>query len=571
VTVHLHPSSPTLRRLADVARGVGEADLIITAGALVNVFTEEVQEGWGLAVADGRIAFVGPDPQVLARAGSSTERIELGGDLVSPGLVEGHTHFTRIALGDFADLQVRAGVTTTIVECMELAVVTGIDGALEMVVAAEKVAGRFFFTASGTVVCDPVHDARLDRDDWPSLLDHPRVAGLGEVYWADLLRGHARSEAMIAAALERGLPIEGHGAGARLPALNAIRAFGAAADHESIAADDVLARLRLGFHAELRHGATRQDLPAISAVWRERQVDGSRLSFVTDGLEPDVLLRGDSLNWVVEQAVELGMPLARAVRLASHNAAERYGLGQWLGGIAPGMLADLVVLPRDGGFRPRLVLVGGHRPQPSAPDPYPAWMLDTVKLNGLRPELLRHPGPGLWRAMRQEGPVVTREAESDGSGALVCTVIDRLGDGRGFRGLWEGFGIRGGGVAITSAWESPGIVIAGDRPDDMAVAARRVQDLRGGAAVVSDDEVLAEWEAPVAGLYSTAACDRVIDQVGAVNRALAGLGCRWPNPVLTLETLTTAAIPFLRIWAGGYYRLRDGARPGLPWDGGHKG
>ena len=195
-------------------------------------------------------------------------------------------------------------------------------------------------------------------------------------------------------------------------------------------------------------------------------------------------------------------------------------------------------------------------------------MLDTVKLNGLRPELLSHPGPGRWRAMRQEGPVVTREAESDGSDALVCAVIDRLGDSRGFRGLWEGFGLSGGGVAITSAWESPGIVIAGDRLDDMAVAARRVRDLRGGAAVVSDGAVLAEWGAPVAGLYSTAPCDRVIEQTGAVNRALSDLGCDWPNPLLTLETLTTAAIPFLRIWAGGYYRLRDGARPGLRWDAG---
>src|SRR5215813_12843273 len=415
MTVRLHPSPATLRRLADVARGVAEADLTVTGGALVNVFTEELQEGWGVAAADGRVAFVGPDPEVDARAGSTTERIDLDGDLVAPGLVEGHTHFTRIGLGDFADLQLRAGVTTTIVECMELAVVAGLEGALAMVAAADKVAGRFFFTASGTVVCDPVHDSRLDRDDWPSLLDHPRVVGLGEVYWADLLRGHARSEAMIAAALERGLPVEGHGAGARLPALNAIRAFGAAADHESIAADDVLARLRLGFHAELRHGATRQDLPTISAVWRERELDSSRLSFVTDGLEPDVLLRGDSLNWVVEQAVDLGMPLARAVRLASLNAAERYGLGRWLGGLGPGMLADLVVLPRGGGFRPRLVLVGGRRPAPSATPEYPAWMLDTVRVNGLQPELLSAPGPGRWRAMRQVAPVVTREVESDGS------------------------------------------------------------------------------------------------------------------------------------------------------------
>jgi adenine deaminase len=565
MTVRLHPAPATLRRLADVARGTAGADLVLTGGGLVNVFTDEVQEGWGLAVADGRIAFAGPDDDVAARAGAATERVELGGDLVAPGLIEGHTHLTRIGIGDMADLQVRAGVTTTVVESMEPAVIVGPEGVRALLAAAESAAGRLLFTASAMIVCDPEHDERLDAADWPSLLDHPRVVGLGEVYWGQLLRGHRRAEVMVAAALERGLAVEGHGAGARPAALNALAGFGVAADHEGISPEDVMARLRLGLHTELRHGATRQDLPAVAAIWREWEVDGHRLSLVTDGLEPEVLARGDSLNRVVERAVELGLPLPRAVRMASHAVAERFGLGRWLGGLAPGMLADLAVVPRAGGFRPRLVLVGGRRPGPSGPPVYPAWMLDTVRLAGLRPELLAHPGPGRWRAMRQVAPVVTREVESDGATALSCAVVDRLGGGRGFRGLLEGFGLRDGGVAVSSAWESPGLVIVGDRPDDMAAAARRVQDLRGGAAVVRDGRVLAEWPAPLAGLLGTAPWPRVVEQVGAVNRALADLGCPWPNPLLALETLTTAAIPFLRIWAGGYFRLRDGAHVGLEW------
>jgi adenine deaminase len=565
MTVRLRPARETLTRLADVARGAAEADAVLTGGALVNVFTEEVQEGWGLALADGRVAFAGPDAEVAARVGDRTERIELDGDLVAPGLVEGHTHLTRLHLADMADLQVRAGVTTTVVESMELGVVAGLEGVRSVLAAADGTAGRLLFTASGLIVCDLDRDAELDRDDWPSLLDHPRIVGLGEVYWGDLLRGHRRSRDMIDAALERGLTVEGHGAGARPVALNALAAHGIGADHESIVPEDVLARRRLGLHAELRHGATRQDLPAIAALWRDGRFDATGLSFVTDGLEPEAAARGDSLNWVVEQAIELGLPAARAIRMGSHNAAERFGLGRWLGGLGPGMLADLVVLPRAGGFRPRLVLVGGRRPARSAPPEYPSWMLDTVRLNGLAPELLTHPGPGRWRAMRQVAPVVTREVETDGSEALVCTVVDRLGAGRGFRGLLEGYGLRGGAVAITSAWESPGMVLVGDRPDDLAVAARRVRDLRGGAAVVAGGRVLAEWAAPVAGLYSTSSVERVVDEVAAVNRALAGLGAPWPNPILTLETLTTAAIPFLRIWAGGYHRLRDGAHVGLAW------
>jgi len=565
MTVSLRPTPDTLRRLAAVARGVAEADLVLTGGALVNVFTEEVQEGWGVAVADGRVAFTGPDADVAARAGGATERIDLDGDLVAPGLVEGHTHLTRIHLADTADLQVRAGVTTTVVESLELSVVAGLDGVRALLAAAEGTAGRLLFTASSLVVCDPARDAELDREDWPSLLDHPRIVGLGEVYWGDLLRGHDRSRRMIDAAIGRDLPVEGHGAGARPAALNALAASGIGADHESIRPEDVIARRRVGLHTELRHGATRQDLPAIAELWRDRPVDAAGLSFVTDGLEPDLAVRGDSLNWVVEQAVELGLPLPRAVRMASHSAAQRFGLGRWLGGLGPGMVADLAVLPRGGGFRPRLVLVGGRRPVPSAAPEYPAWMLDTVRLDGLDPEVLVHPGPGRWRAMRMVAPVVTREVESDGAGALVCAVVDRLGGDRSFRGLLEEYGLRGGAVATTSAWESPGMVVAGDRPDDMAIAARRVVDLRGGAAVAAGGRVLAEWPAPLAGLYSTSPCDRVVDEVGAVNRALADLGVPWPNPILTLETLTTAAIPFLRIWAGGYHRLTDGARVGLEW------
>jgi hypothetical protein len=53
--------------------------------------------------------------------------------------------------------------------------------------------------------------------------------------------------------------------------------------------------------------------------------------------------------------------------------------------------------------------------------------------------------------------------------------------------------------------------------------------------------------------------------VSAVNGALASLGCPWPNGILSLEVLTTAAIPFLRIGPSGYRRLRDGAQVGLEW------
>ena len=78
--------------------------------------------------------------------------------------------------------------------------------------------------------------------------------------------------------------------------------------------------------------------------------------------------------------------------------------------------------------------------------------------------------------------------------------------------------------------------------------------------------MLAEWQAPIAGLYGTGPVGEVVGQVSAVNGALTSLGCPWPNPILSLEVLTTAAIPFLRIGPSGYKRLRDGAQLGLEWE-----
>ncbi|HZV51939.1 MAG TPA: adenine deaminase C-terminal domain-containing protein [Candidatus Dormibacteraeota bacterium] len=558
-----------MRRLAAVAQGTAPADLVLTGGALVNVFTEEIQTGWGVAVAGGRVAFVGPDAEVAARAGEGSERIDLAGDLVAPGLIEGHTHLTRVRVSDMMDRQVACGVTTTIVESQELSFIVGPEGARVFLDEAERVAGRLFYTVSGLICIDPELDARLRAEDWVPLLDHPRVVGLGEIYWADLLRGHPRTEALIEAALRRGLAVEGHGAGARVASLHALAAFGVGSDHEGTNADETLARLRAGLIAFARHGATRQDVEAIAALWRDhRGLDLSRLGLVSDGVEPDVLDRGETLNAVVERVVQLGLPLPRAVRMASRTVAEHFGLGRWLGGLSPGMLADLVVVPREGGFRPRLVLVGGRRPEPSRPSTYPDWMLDTVCVPDLPAELLTRPPAGRWRAIQFRGPLVTVEVESDGRSDLVCTVVDRDGGSRGFRGLLRGFGLRDGAAAISSGWECPGVLMVGDRPQDMAIAVRRLRDLRGGAVVTSRGRVLAEYAAPVAGLYSTEPMATVVERVTGVNRALRELGCDLPNPILSLEVLTTGAIPFLRIWAGGYRRLRDGALLGLAWEEG---
>jgi len=551
-----------MARLARVAQGREPADLVVSGGALLNVFTEELLEGWGVAVADGRVAAIGPDVESLA--GPETERLDLAGEVVAPGLVEGHTHVTRIALGPTIDLQLAAGVTTTVVEALEIGYLGGPAAVREFLRLAAAAPGRVFVTIPPLIGLDAAHEAELaPAAEWIQLLDDPLVVGVGEIYWADLLRGHTRTEELVEAALARGLAVTGHGAGARLPALNAMAAWGVGDDHEGISADDVRSRLRLGLQGFARHGATRQDLPDIARLWREGGVALSRLSLVTDGVEPADLLAGRSLNHVVQMAVEHGLPLATAWRMGSLSVATRFGLDRWLGGLGPSMLADLVVLPREGDLRPRHVLVGGRPPLPSSESGPPAGWLDTVHPEPFDPALLEPPPPGRWRAMELIAPLVTREAETDGVAALPVLSLDRLGRARAFRGLLLGLGMRGGAVALTTGWESAGVTAVGNSSVDMRVALDRVIELRGGAVVATGGRVSAEWRAELLGVQSGASVSEVVDRVAAVQGALRALGCEQPNPLQTVETLTTAAIPHLRITPEGYVRLRDGARLGL--------
>jgi adenine deaminase len=555
-----------MRRLVAVARRSQPADLVVTSGALLDVYTEEILEGWGLVIAEGRVAYAGPDVEKF----ESVARIEGRGHVIAPGLVEAHTHLYRMGLGATVPLQLAAGVTTTVFETMELGYILGPGGVRELLADAAAMPGRVLFTIPTLTGLDPVFDRDLGIPgrDWVDLLDLPGIVGVGEANWVEVIRGHPRVEALTAGAHVRGLTVEGHGAGAREPILNPFAAFGISADHEGIDAEDTLSRLRLGYYAMVRHGATRQDLPDIAKLWQDGRVnDFSRLALVSDTVEPEELLAGRSLNRAVELAVDSGLSLARAIRLASRNPAERFGLGRWIGGLAPGMLADLMLLPiGEPGIRPGLVLVGGRTPGEPQKHRYPPEMLHTVRLEGdADPAWFVHPGKGRWRAMELVAPLVTREVETDGSDAIVATAIDRMGRRRAFRGLLRGLGLKGGACAVSAAWDSPCLIVVGDSPPDMAIALGRLRELQGGAVVAGGGQIRAEFRAELAGVLSLAPAAEVVSRVTSVNGALQALGCVWPNSLLSIETLTTGVIPHLRIWAEGYVRLRDSARLGLNW------
>lgn len=570
----------------DTALGRTPADLLIDGATVLNVFTGELLPNQTIAVKDGHFAAVGSGLD-LPR-GPRTVVLDAAGQVAIPGLIDGHTHLAPRLLPETLLGGVLASGTTTIITELEgIAFVAGAEGLRVTLDALRDQPIKVFATLPPLAALD---DSLLGRAptlaEAEALLARDDVLGLGEIPWANLVRGDERLLELVALTRRLGKQPEGHSAGAKGARLQAYFAAGISSCHEPIAPDQARDRLRLGVHTMIRHGGVRRDVDNVAPLWSE-PLDWRRLILVTDSVDAGALHHHGYLDAVVQRAIDAGLDPVRAIQAATLNVAEHFRLDHRLGAIAPGREADLVLLPDPRTIRPRLVLSRGQvivrdgRPV-VAPrrHTYPDWLRQTIRLPAhCAPEWFRVPADPASAAVRVLGfspELVTAEERATPprqDGALLAdpaadliklAVIERAeGEAARFVGFARGFGLRRGACATTTGWDAACITAIGADDADLALAVNRLAALQGGVVVCADGAILAELAAPVGGLWSEAPVATVADADERLTAALHQLGVTHTRPLLALDILTTAAIPHLRICPRGYLRLRDGALLGL--------
>src|SRR5690606_7529545 len=122
-----------------------------------------------------------------------------------------------------------------------------------------------------------------------------------------------------------GKRIEGHTAGANAERLAALKAAGLTSCHESVSAEEVRTKLRLGYFVMVRHGSLRSDLAACVEALTDPRVDTRSLALTPDGVMPDQLLKRGYMDAVVRDAIALGVPPLLAYRMATLNPATYLG------------------------------------------------------------------------------------------------------------------------------------------------------------------------------------------------------------------------------------------------------
>ena len=254
--------------LLAVALGRQPADLVVRGGILANVYTGELLEDWGVAVAGTRIASIGPE--VEQHVGPATTVIDAQGRIVAPGFIDGHTHLDCIhRLDHYLAAAIPTGLTTLITETSQLSTVGGYPALAAFLAQLPGLPIMAFATAPtiSYLLSDRGDGApMISMEEMARLLGEPGVVGLGEVYWPAILEGRANLRLLIAKADAMGKGVEGHTAGARGSKLTACVAAGISSCHEPITAQEVRERLRLGLTTMVRDGSIRRDLGALDGA-----------------------------------------------------------------------------------------------------------------------------------------------------------------------------------------------------------------------------------------------------------------------------------------------------------------
>jgi len=569
------PLSTLTRRLAAVASGRAEPDLVITGARVLSTYSERILPEKELWIAGGRIAAMKPAGAYKGAA----KRHDARGGILAPGLVDPHIHIesSMVTACAYAEAALLNGTTTIFCDSHEIGNVMDVAGVEAMLEDARQAPLSIFLTVPSTVpATSPEFETAggdLTAEKIARLFDRwPEAVALGEkMDFVQVTMGDERSHAILAAALERGRPVSGHVYGREFVA--AYAASGVTDTHEAIDRDIADDMLEAGIFLFLRGGPPTtpwHSLPQAIRTVTELGASHKRVAVCTDDRDADDLL-AFGLDWVVREAVKAGMTPEQAWSMGSLHGATRFGKEGEIGGLGGGRRADLVLMDDD--LDPRCTWYGGElvvedgRITPALDAAlsdryrYPEAAYHTVKLpEGLKltPDLPT--GPVTVNAIRTELPGITLihdriEIEPandwqtifDRHELCFVTVVERHGKSAGnvAHGLLHRFGLKHGAVASSVGHDSHNIIIAGTNEADMQAALASIETHQGGVCVVADGAVKAMVPLPIAGLLSDKRVGDVAEAVKALKAEWEAAGCT--IAYMGFNLIPLSVIPEIRI------------------------
>lgn len=547
-----------LETIIKVAKGEEQADLVIKNANIINVLSGDFHKD-DVAIVGNRIVGIGKDY-------SGKEEIDIDGAYLSPSFIDGHVHIesSMVLPSEFARAVVPSGTTSVVADPHEIANVLGLQGISFIREASIDLPLDVFIMLPSCVPATNMETSGFELNNYELsvFIDKPWVLGIAEMmnFPGVLYRDKSVMDKIL---LGKGKRIDGHAPGLSGKDLCAYIAAGISSDHECTNTQEAKDKLRLGMHMMVREGTVAKDLDALLPAIQTH--NSRRCIFVTDDRSPKDL--NDHISMMVRKAVEAGVAPITAIQMATINTAEYFRI-PYLGAIAPGYKADMLVLENFSDFKPKLVFKSGKLAakdgklisditQAHAPvirgSVNVRWIekdhfkikaeSENVKTINIVPKQL------LTNGSIEKINVVDGYAQSNTEDdVLKIAVIERhRASGNIGIGFVKGFGLKSGAIASTVAHDSHNMIIIGSNDEDMYYAAVELVKSQGGKIVVENGKTLAHLPLPVAGLMSDQKLEYVIEKSVSLAQAAQEIGCELEDPFLNMAFLSLPVIPELKI------------------------
>lgn len=529
-------------------------------GRLVDIASRRVYDA-EVVVSDGKISSIEPT--------DIGEEEQVG--YLLPGFIDAHIHIESSMLvpTEFARAAVVHGTVATVSDPHEIGNVLGVAGVEYMLKDAAASPLKFCFAAPSCVPATVFETAgaAISVAEVETLLDHPSIGYLSEMMnFPGVLGGDPECLAKIAAAKQRGKPIDGHAPGLRGEEARAYVEAGMTTDHECFTKEEALDKLAAGCKIAIREGSAARNFDALYTLLSEYP---QQTMLCSDDKHPDELLVGH-INVLVRHGVERGVDVFDALQAACLNPIEHYSLD--VGQLRVGDPADFIEVDSLDTFivlrtwiDGQLVAENGTTKlsyiEPALANSFVAQQVSPEDLKvekqdggnlrvieALDGQLITN---SIASAPQLNGDLVVSDIEND---VLKIVVVNRYQEAPPAVAFVKNFGLKCGAMASSVAHDCHNVIAVGVSDEDLAAAINAVMQAEGGLSAVSQqDDAHHVLPLPVAGLMATGTAAEVARAYEQLDAAVKSWGSQLRAPYMTLSFMALLVIPELKLSDRGLF------------------
>lgn len=559
-----------LKKMLSISRGDEKAPLVLKNASIVNVFSHEIIKS-DVAIYGDKIVGIGEYEGI--------EEIDLEEKILAPGFVDSHVHIesSMTTPSQFAKVIVPRGTTTIIADPHEIANVKGNDGINYILEDSENIPLDVYLMLPSCVPSTPFENsgAILKAEDLKEFINHKRVLGLGELMnYPGVINGD--EEILDKILLAENKIIDGHGPLIEDKDLNTYVLAGVKTEHEASTVEEFKKRISLGVYILIREGSAARNLATLIKGVTKDNI--RRCLFCTDDKHPEDILKDGHIDHNIRLAIKEGIDPIDAIKMATLNACECYGLKR-KGAIAPGYYADLVVIDNLQDFNILKVFKDGQLVGENLEPIFETTEVDTSKventvnikkvkkedldinLKSNKARIIKLEPHSLVTKMVERNVIVENgKFQYCDEDILKVAVIERhRATGNIGLGLVEGFKLKGGAIGSTIAHDSHNIIVIGDSDKDILMAIEELEKIGGGLTVVSKGKVLESLPLEIGGIMSQESIGKVTNKLKEmleisygklnVNKDL--------DPFMTLSFIALPVIPDIKVTDLGLFDVKN--------------